>query len=149
MSARKQRWDLSTETAMNNFQAHIGNMRLAGKRPVVELVPEKRSLDQNAMIHALYKQISEQKQDETFRGIRQECKLHFGVPILRRDDEQFRQFYDGSLKPLAYEFKLESMQFVPVTSLMNKTQCTEYIDEIIRVYSMQGVPLVHPSEVWQ
>jgi hypothetical protein len=141
------RWDLSSETAIERFMAHVGTLRLSGKRVVVEFVPEGRSLDQNEMIHAIYKQVAEQKQDESFRDIRRHCKLHSGVPILRRDQQQFRDFYDTALKHLDYQFKLESMDFVPVTSRMSKKQATEYIDEIIREYSQQGLCLLHPSEV--
>lgn len=142
------RWDLSSETAIERFMAHVGTLRLHGKRPLVEFVPEGRSLDQNEMIHAIYKQVAEQKQDESFRDIRRHCKLHHGIPILRRDQSAFREFYDKGLKGLDYQFKLESMDFVPVTSRMSKKQASEYIDEIIREYSQQGLCLVHPSEVY-
>lgn len=145
--ARAQRFDLSSETAQSNFLQFVGQMRLAGKRPVFELVPEKRSLDQNDMIHALYQQIASQKQDETFREIRAHCKLHHGVPILRRDSEQFRVKYDRLVKPrFEYQEKLDLMDWFPVTSLMSKTQGTEYIDTLIREFSKQGVSLIHPSE---
>jgi hypothetical protein len=146
---RAHKWDLSSETVKANFDNFIAQMRLSGKRPVVQLVPEKRSLDQNAMFYALYQQIAEQKQDESIEDIRRHCKLHHGVPILRGEDQQFREFYDKSLKPLDYEFKLDSMKFVPVTSLFSKDQGSRYIDEIIREYSQQGLCLVHPSEIMQ
>lgn len=142
------RWDLSSETTIQRFLAHVGTLRLSGKRPLVEFVPEGRSLDQNEMINGLYRQVAEQKQDESFRDIRNHCKLHHGIPILRRDQAKFREFYDKGLKVLDYQSKLESMDFVPVTSRMNKKQASEYIDEIIREYSQQGLCLVHPSEVY-
>jgi hypothetical protein len=145
--ASMTRWDLSNETMLERFIAHVGALRLSGKRPIFEFVPESRSLDQNEMIHALYKQIAEQKQDESFKDIRRHCKLHSGVPILRRDQQEFRNFYDTALKRLDYEFKLESMDFVPVTSRMNKKQASEYIEEVIREYSQQGLCLLHPSEM--
>ena len=113
---------------------------------MVEIVPEARSLDQNEMIHALYKQIAEQKPDETFNEIRCFCKLHYGVPIMRRDDDVFRYVYDKAFKPLDYEFKLKAMEQWPVTSKMSKKQGTEYIDTIIREFSKEGYSLIHPSE---
>lgn len=146
---RRQRWDLSTDTVVENFNAFITNMRLSGKRPLVEIVPEGRSLDQNDMINAVYRQLAEQKPDESFNEIRCYCKLHFGVPIMRRDSEQFRYVYDTAFKPLPYEFKLESMDQWPVTSDMSKKQATEYIDTIIREFSKQGYSLIHPSEASQ
>jgi pseudouridine-5'-phosphate glycosidase len=140
---------LSSETVKANFDHFIAQMRLNGKRPVVQLVPEKRSLDQNDMIHAIYQQVAQQKQDESFNQIRCHCKLHHGVPILRRDDETFRYVYDTAVKHLPYEFKLVFIDPYPVTSEFNKKQATEYIDEIIREYSQQGLCLVHPSELTQ
>lgn len=146
---RRQRWDLSTDTVVENFNAFVTNMRLAGKRPLVELVPESRSLDQNDMFYALYTQIAGQKQDESVEEIRCHCKLHFGVPILRRDDPQFREWYNQIILHSDYEIKKKSMRYVPVTSDFSKKQGSEYIDEIIREYSQQGFYLTHPSEASQ
>lgn len=143
---RRQRWDLSTDTVVENFNAFVTNMRLAGKRPLVEIVPESRTVDQNAMFFALYAQVAAQKQDESVEEIRRYCKLHFGVPILRRDDPQFRDWYNKTLLHSDYEIKKESMRYVPVTSDFSKKQGSEYIDEIIREYSQQGLCLTHPSE---
>ena len=140
------KWDLSSETMIERFLAHVGTLRLSGKRPLVEFVPESRSLDQNSMSFALYKQVAEQKQDESVEDIRRRCKLEIGIPILRRDDEEFRWVYDNSVKLLPYEKKLLSMKWTDVTSRMSKKQFGEYLDEIIRDYSMQGYSLVHPSE---
>lgn len=141
------RWDLSNETMLERFMAHVGTLRLSGKRPLVEFVPESRSLDQNAMFFVLYTQVAAQKQDESVDEIRCHCKLHFGVPILRRDDEQFRDWYNQTLLHSDYEIKKASMRYVPVTSEFSKKQGSEYIDEIIREYSQQGLCLLHPSEM--
>jgi len=140
------KWDLSNETMVERFLAHVGTLRLSGKRAVVEFVPESRSLDQNQMIHAVYKQVASQKADESFNDIRCHCKLHHGVPIKRRDDETFLYVYDTAIKHLPYEFKLKFIDAYPVTSDMSKKQASEYIDEIIREYSQQGLCLIHPSE---
>ncbi len=142
------RWDLSSETAIERFLSHVGTLRLSGKRPLVEFVPESRSLDQNEMINGIYRQVASQKTDESFNEIRCQCKLRFGVPILRRDNETFRFVYDTAIKHLSYEFKLVFIDPYPVTSEMSKKQASEYIDEIIREYSQQGLCLVHPSEVY-
>ena len=53
------------------------------------------------------------------------CKLHFGVPILRRDSLEYRQKYDRIIRPMSYEQKLELMVEpfdFPVTSAMNVAQ---------------------------
>lgn len=133
---------------MGNFLSFVTQMRLAGKRPIVEVLPERRSLDQNAMIYALYQQIAEQSEGEQIVDIRRECKLRYGVPIMRAGSEEFRYVYDRAIKPLDYEFKLRAMDWLPVTSQMGKAQATEYIDTVIREYSQRGLSLVHPSEVY-
>lgn len=144
---RQQRWVLNGETVIRHFNDLVTQMRLSGKPAVVELVAAKRSLDQNAMAFALYKQIGEQCQDQSIVEIRRECKLCHGIPILRAEDEKFRAMYDKSIKhTLSYEEKLEAMEWFPVTRLMSKTQFTEYLDTIIREYSKQGYSLLHPSE---
>jgi hypothetical protein len=144
---RAHKWDLSSETVKASFDNFIAQMRLSGKRPVVQLVPENRSLDQNDMFYALYQQVAEQKDDESIRDVRRYCKLHFGVPILRASVPGFKAMYDKAIRDhLEYEEKLEAMDFLPVTRLMTKKQGTEYIDTIIREFSKQGYSLIHPSE---
>ena len=87
-----------------------------------------RSLDQNAISHVWYSQIAaELKQDDELQ-VKRWCKLHFGVPILRAEDPEFRAFYDAAIKPhLDYEQKLMAMDHVPVTSLMTKPQLSKYL----------------------
>ena len=142
-----QQWDLSTQEKFDNFQRFIDGMRLAGKRPKVEILGEKRTLSQNDLINALYGEIAKQVQDQSQIDIRRECKLRYGVPILRANNEKFRALYDNAIKhTLPYEAKLEAMDILPVTSLMNKAQGTEYIDSVIREYSKQGISIVMPGE---
>lgn len=143
-----QRWDLSSPATKANFDAYVGQAQLAGKRIVVEFISEKRSLDQNSMIYALYKQVAGQKQDESIQDITRHCKLHYGIGILKVSDPKFCAMYDKAFKNvLSYEEKLQAMDYLPVTRLFNVEQGTEYIDTIIREYSKQGLCLLHPSEV--
>ena len=67
------------------------------------------------------------------------CKLEQGVPILRRDSEDFRGTYDRVLKPLPYEHKLRAMRLIEITSVMTVKQMTEYLDAVFREYSGRGV----------
>jgi len=146
-SARKIRFDLSTESAITSFLAFVSQHRLSGKKPLFELVPEKRTLSQNDMAFALYTQIAGQAQDQSISDIRRECKLVHGIPILRRDDAGFANLYDKSIRgTLTYEEKLQAMEWFPVTSLMDKPQFTEYLDTIIREYSKNGYSLINPYE---
>lgn len=78
------------------------------------------------------------------------CKLHFGVPILRNDDEVFCAEYDEVVRPLPYEHKIKLMM-VPfdfgVTRLMNTKQQTAYLDSVHRAFSEMGVALTDPGDL--
>ena len=104
-----------------------------------------RSLDQNSISHAWYEQISRELREETPLGVKNFCKLNYGVPILRADNEEFRQQYDTVLKPLSYDKKLLAMNFLPVTSLMNKAQLSQYLEAMQAAYA-DKVKLEFPEQ---
>lgn len=93
-----------------------------------------RSGSQNAISHCWYEQIANELGEDTPAGVKRFCKLHYGVPIMRRDDEDFRELYDGSIKPMPYEQKLKAVGLIPVTSLMNVSQLSEYLTEMQEAY---------------
>jgi len=129
------------------FGDHVSMLRLAGKPPTVQFVDENRTLSQNDLIYQLYRQISTNVDDDSFADIRRECKLRYGIPILRSIDPEFGAIYDKSIKHgLDYEKKLILMDFIDVTSKFKKAQASEYIDTIIREYSKRGISLTNPSE---
>ena len=106
----------------------------------------KRSLDHNAISHVWYAQVATELRENTPEGVHNECKLRFGVPILRAEDEEFRAFYDMAIKnALTYEQKVEAMRFLPVTSLMTPAQMKRYLDDMQASY--QGiVQLEYPKQ---
>jgi hypothetical protein len=91
---------------------------------------KKRSLPQNDCSFAWYEQLARELREDDTRGWRRFCKLHFGVPILRAEDEDFRAVYDKAVRPLDYERKLALMDYLPVTSLMTKAQKSKYLDDM-------------------
>ena len=107
---------------------------------------KKRSLDQNAISHAWYGQIARELREETELGVKCFCKLHFGVPILRAADAEFRALYDKAIKWLPYEEKEAAMKYLPVTSLMTKAQLSEYLEAMQAHYLGRGVVLEFPEE---
>lgn len=126
----------------------VDNLQSIYGRPinVKVIVDENRSLTQNALQHVWYNDIELSGYSRS-RDARRYSKLHFGVPIIRSEDETFRNFYDAALKNnLTYEQKLEMMDFFPVTSLMNKLQMTRYLDAVQQHYSEQGVILEAQGE---
>lgn len=105
-----------------------------------------RSLDQNGISHVWYEQIARELREDTALGVKKFCKLHYGVPIMRAEDEDFRRLYDLVIKPLAYEKKLEAMAAWPVTSLMTKDQLSQYLEAMQAGYAGR-VRLEFPERV--
>lgn len=111
-------------------------------------IHDKRSNDQNRLQRLWLNELAEQG-DMTAEEYRAYCKLHFGVPILRNADEQFRTAYDDKVKPFPYEQKLafmaEPFDF-PVTRLMTVSQHKQYLDAIYVHFTSKGFIL---TEGWQ
>lgn len=110
---------------------------------------KRRSVEQNRLQRLLLNEIAEQLGDRTPEEVRGECKLELGVPILRAENEGFRERYDAVVRPFAYETKLQLMMEpfdFAVTRLMNTSQKTRYLDAIYRKYSQLGCVLTMPAE---
>ncbi len=80
-----------------------------------------------------------------------ECKLIFGVPILRHENAAFcaPSTMKSSL-PLPYEFKLKLMMEpfdFGVTRIMTTRQKTAYLDAVHRHYSEMGLVLTNPEDL--
>lgn len=110
----------------------------------------KRSTEQNRLQRLWVQEIAEQLGDRTPEEVRGEMKLHFGVPILRAEHAEFCAKYDAMVKPLPYEQKLALMMEpfdFGVTRLMTTKQKTQYLDEVFRFYSQQGLELTLPEDL--
>lgn len=110
----------------------------------------KRTARQNKLQRRWMQEIAEQLGDVTPEEVRGMCKLHFGVPIMREEDDEFRAKYDAVLKPLPYENKLLMMQEpldFPITRLMNTRQKTAYLDAIWQHFTAKGIVLTDPGEL--
>ncbi len=116
-------------------------------RMVIEEEPERRSLDQNALQWRWCSDAAQQG-DMSAEDYQAFCKLHFGIPILRRDSERYCEAYDRILKPLLYEQKLELMKAPfewPVTRGMTKKQLTEYLNRVYEHFTSLGFRLTDPG----
>lgn len=108
-----------------------------------------KSYEQDKLENMWHREAAEQLRDETPEQKRGYCKLHFGVPILRGEDEEYRKIYDRVIRPLAYEQKLQCMMVpidMPVTRLMKSGQKKRYLDDVWAHYAGQGVKLTDPNE---
>jgi hypothetical protein len=108
-----------------------------------------RTAKQNRLNRQWMQDISAQKGDtpEYWRGY---CKLHFGVAVLKQDDETFAAEYDTVIKPLPYEAKLKLMQEpfdFGITRRMTVKQQTAYLDAVHRHFSQEGIALTDPGDL--
>lgn len=115
---------------------------------VVSIRPGKdRTLDQNALWFAMYQRIAQMTEIGDVEDARRYCKLHYGVPIMRKADEDFRHAWNVSFLMLTYETKLELMgscalfgpDGFPVTRLFDRAQGIAYTDKIVADWSQRGV----------
>lgn len=107
-----------------------------------------RSIEQNRLQHLWHHEAATALKDEAAEDKRAYCKLHFGVPILRAESDEFRAQYDAIIRPLPYEKKLELMKApidFPVTRLMTTEQTTRFLDAVADHYRSLGVRLTMPE----
>jgi hypothetical protein len=107
-----------------------------------------RSAEQNRLQWLWANELAEQFGDMSAAEYQAFFKLHFGVPILRADDDDFREIYDRMMKPQAYEDKLKFMLHggFSVSSLMTTKQMTQYLDAIYTEFTGRGALLTRPDE---
>lgn len=117
----------------------------------VSLVDGKhRTNDQNKLQRLWVNEISQQLGDQTPEEVRGYCKLAFGVPILRHENEAFCKEYDQLIKPLPYQSKLKLMMEpfdFGVTRIMTTRQKTAYLDRIYSEFTGQGLVLTNPGDL--
>jgi C-terminal processing protease CtpA/Prc len=127
----------------------LANMLRGRKLPITVTWTQgaPRSTAQNRLAQRWFTDIATQLGDQTHEDVRAECKLRFGVPILRAENEAFRLSYDRVIKALPYEQKLAAIKAfdLPVTRLMTVKQMTAFMDEMQRHWSGQGVRLTDPE----
>ena len=95
-----------------------------------------RGLTQNALSFVWYN-FADKMLSEQINTTRRFCKLHFGVPILRGEDEKFLAMYNKVVLSHDYETKLEIMDYMPVTSLMSREQMTRYLNAMQVHYAQE------------
>ena len=120
---------------------------LARKLPltVTWVAGASRTNQQNRLVHRWFQDIANQTGDQLARDVKRFCKLHYGVPILRIEDDAFRAFYDSAILQLPYESKLVAMDFLPVTSRMTVKQLTALMDQMQQHFLPQGIRLTDPE----
>ena len=110
---------------------------------------KRRSVEQNRLQRLWLQEAAEQLGEYTPEEYRAYCKLHFGVPILRGEEEDFRKKYDEMFRDrFDYPEKLKLMADpwdFPVTRLMSTGQKKRYLDDMADHFTGLGVQLTEPS----
>ena len=96
-----------------------------------------RSIPQNAMIHSVISHVAEWY-GNTMKEQKCECKLDFGLPILRRDEERFEKIGE-MLDSLTREQALDVIEPIDITSAMTREQGAEMITTMLDYYPQQGM----------
>jgi len=107
---------------------------------------ESRSLKQNRLSFMWYRLRGEATGHgkDYERGL---CKLIYGIPILR-ERKEFNEFYEAALDNLDYRQKLDSMEFVPVTSLMTTREFAVYLTIVDQESASIGIVLPRPEDLY-
>ena len=138
---------VDTEQARDQLHKFIAGKKLPFTASITD--GKHRTNDQNSLQRKWVLEISAQLGDRTAEEVRGYCKLHFGVPILRNENDVFKAEYDAVIMPLPYEHKLKLMM-VPfdfgVTRIMTTRQKTDYLNAIHRHFSEQGLILTNPDD---
>lgn len=143
-------WTIKTQTDVTQLCEALGRR----KKPFVVEVKKKgsqRSTEQNRLQFLWINEAAEQLQEDTAEGYRAYCKLHFAVPILRNENDEFREAYDRYIRPLDYETKLAFMAVpldFPCTRLMTVDQKTRYLNMMQDHFRGLGVLLTEPPSDW-
>ena len=141
-----QRWTFKTVDQLNSFIDYTKDRLALGKPFTVDIREAEMSVAQNQMQFALYRDIAAQREDMSQSDVRAHAKLHFGVGILKAADPEFGEWYDKHVKGMSYPAKLAMMEYMDITSqeAFRKPQMQQFLDEIIRYWSSQGVALALP-----
>lgn len=122
----------------------------SGVPAVIEVKAEKRgrTVEQNKLQRKWMLE-AQQQGDMTAEEYRGYCKLHFGVPIMRAENEEFRELYDRFVRHLSYEakmaFMMEPFDFA-VTRDMDTNQKTRYLDQVYVYLTGLGFKLTEPKK---
>jgi len=139
---------INSQESLQNALGTLRSEYLSRRYIEVSIKDKERSIDQNSISFAWYEQLARENREYDVNGWRSFCKLHFGVPILRSEDAEFRHFYDNAIRErFTYEDKIKMMSYLPVTSLMKVKQFSAYL-EAMQEYFMgkYGIKLEFPEE---
>lgn len=127
------------------FMAELGNQVFPFTITVSK--DKRRTTAMNRTIHLWFKEIAQQCGDQSEADVKADCNLTYGVPIKRRDDEEWAAAFGYLFDALNKPSKIKALRIldVPVTRDMTVKQLSEYMDQMSRDYREAGVFLTDPE----
>jgi hypothetical protein len=114
---------------------------LGGRNSFEVQIPVRgRSLPMNSLWAVWYGLIGKES-GQSVVEVKCECKLLYGVPILCAEDEAFRRVWNAKFSGDTYEQQIFMMRYLPVTSLLSKSQGMIYTETLQREYAKQQIVL--------
>lgn len=150
MTAKKIIQIIRNDEERLRYMSHLAQRDLPCTVTEVDGVQKPKTTPQNSTNHLWLTEAAQQNKQHSYEEYRGICKLHCGVPILRRDSEEYKEKYDRIIKPMQYWDKVEAMMVpldFPVTRAMSKDQMQEYLDAAYNLLSQEyGVVLTMPKD---
>jgi hypothetical protein len=106
-----------------------------------------RTKSQNRLAQRWFSDIAMQMGDRTHENVRAECKLMFGVPIMRAANTAYDLSYSKVFDSLTYEESLQAIEVLqlPVTRFMLVPQMNEFMTKMSEYWTRNGVRLTDPE----
>ena len=139
-------WTINSEVSLKAFKDNAEKLYNEHKYITygAPKIGKDRSFSSNALSHCWYN-YADKMLSEQIGTSRNYCKLHFGIPILRAEDDEFRAMYGQVIMSHTYETKLNIMKYLPVTSLMSREQMARYLTAV-QVHYAENHSLVLESK---
>lgn len=120
-----------------------------GAAVVVMDAEERRTNQQNRLVHRWFADIARALGDQSEADVKVDCNLQYGRPILARDDEEWSAAFGYIFDALNLPAKRKAMRVldIPFTRRMTVPQLREYMDQMQRDYSDQGIYLTNPEDL--
>lgn len=108
---------------------------------------KRRSNAMNRTIHKWFGEIAKHYGDRSTADVKAECNLTYGVPLKRRDDEEWASAFGYIFDSLNQPSKVKALRVldIPVTRDMTVKQLCEYMDQMSHDYREAGVFLTDPE----
>ncbi|MGM0858638.1 MAG: hypothetical protein ACQEW0_16390 [Pseudomonadota bacterium] len=109
---------------------------------------EKKKTHEQDKLHGKWCKEAAAQGDMTAEEYRGYTKLHFGVPILCRDSDDYWEAFNSVVAYLDYEQRMQLMQLpfdFAVTRGMTTKQKAEFLDECWRHFTSLGFRLTDPG----